>query len=321
MKLKIPYRINIAGAYLDCINDPVITATINKYLTFNYTKRDDNIIIVDSKEFPGLCITDLSPHRHEGNHWSEYVNGCIFAFIRNNFKLQYGCNIEVLNDLPSGIGISSSAAFIVGIIKCIAAVNNLDLSNDLVASLGYYVEHEYLNIPCGRMDFKAVLHEPGIWKVETNDCSFSSDYLISAKHYTGLLLYKEQHEHLTDERFVNIVRDIKDAKENFRQNLKAAYIDYEKAIIACIVYEAQDGKLDESYLGMFLTNTYVNIIANIFDEREKLNEIANKPEGVYGGKLLGSGLKGARFLLINKEYKDKIIDMYKNEYQIMECEI
>jgi len=317
MIIKIPYRINWAGAYLDCIEEPVITSTIDKYLTFKCTERNDNIVIVDSKEFPGLCITDLSPHRHEGNHWSEYVNGCIFAFIRNNFKLYLGCNIEVINDLPSGIGISSSAAFIVGIIKCIAAVNNLDLSNDLVASLGYYVEHEYLNIPCGRMDFKAVLHEPGIWKVETNDCSFSNDYLISNKHYTGLLLYKEQHEHLTDEKFINLVRDIKDAKENFRQNSKSTYIDYEKAIIAGIVYEAQRGRLDESYLGMFLANTYLNINVNLFNTDCNLIKI----NGIYGYKLLGSGLKGARFLLIDKEYKDRIIDIYKDEYQVVECEI
>jgi hypothetical protein len=36
------------------------------------------------------------------------------------------------------------------------------MSTDLIAHLGYWVEHDYLNIPCGRMDFKAVLHKPGI---------------------------------------------------------------------------------------------------------------------------------------------------------------
>ena len=317
MKLKIPYRINIAGAYLDCIDEPVITATINKYLTFACNKRDDDVIIVDSKEFPGLCITDLMPHAHIQKHWAEYVNGCIAAFTRNNFKLKLGCNITVENDLPSGIGISSSAAFIAGIIKCLAWANNLDLSADLIARLGYWVEHDYLNIPCGRMDFKAVLHDRGIWKVETISNSLSDDYLIDTKHYTGLLLYKEQHEHMTDEKFINIVREIKDAKYNFKENLVSQYINFEKNIVDCLFWRAQDNKLSESWLGMFINNSCINMTRNLFNQQFSFNET----EGVYGDKLVGSGLKGAHFLLINKEYKDKIIDKYKGEYQVVECEI
>ena len=42
MEFKIPYRINIAGAYLDCIEEPVVTATIDKYLTFQFKERFDD---------------------------------------------------------------------------------------------------------------------------------------------------------------------------------------------------------------------------------------------------------------------------------------
>ena len=132
------------------------------------------------------------------------------------------------------------------------------------------------------MDFKAVLHGPGLWKVETANNLLSDDFLIDTKHYTGLLIYKEQHEHMTDEKFINIVREIKDAKYNFKENLFSQYISFEKNIVDCIVWKAQEDKLNESWLGMFMTNTYVNIMANIFDERERLHEIVNRPEGVYG---------------------------------------
>lgn len=317
MTIKIPYRINWAGAYIDCIEEPVITSTIDKYLTFNCTERDDNIVIVDSKEFPGLCITDLSPHKYEGRHWSEYVNGCIFAFIRNNFKLHCGCNIEVINDLPSGIGISSSAAFIVGIIQCLCWANDIIMSTDLIAHLGYWVEHDYLNIPCGRMDFKAILHEPGIWKIDTADISLANDYLISNKHYTGLLLYKEQHEHLTDEKFINLVRDIKDAKNNFKKNLVSQYIDFEKTIVTGITYEAQEGKLNEGYLGMFMNQAYLNMLVNLFNQECKYTEL----DGLYGEKLLGSGLKGARFLLIDPAHKEQIIKLFEKDYHVAEIKI
>ena len=58
-------------------------------------------------------------------------------FNKNDFVLHFGCDIIVNNDLPSGIGISSSAAFIVGIIKCIAEVNKLNLSDNIVSKFSY----------------------------------------------------------------------------------------------------------------------------------------------------------------------------------------
>ena len=316
MDLKIPYRINWAGAYLDCIDEPVITSTIDKYITFHCTKRDDKQVVIFSKEFNDTYKTNLKPKAHKENKWTSYVDGCITVFTRNNFKLLSGCDIEVENDLPSGIGVSGSAAFIVGIIQCLCWANDIIMSYDLIAHFGYWVEHDYLNIPCGRMDFKAVLHEPGIWKIDTADISLVHDILLDHNHYTGLLLYKEQHEHLADEEFASIVRDIKDTKNNFKNNLLSEYIDFEKNIVDCIVYESHENKLNE-VLGIALRSSCLNMSVNLFKKQYE----ANKTEGVFGEKLVGSGLKGAKFLLINKAYEDKIIECFKQDYNVVEVNI
>lgn len=308
MTIKIPYRINLAGAYLDCIDEQVVTSTIDKYLTFTFEKRDDEIIVVDSKEFPGLCITNLRPHGCEHSHWADYVNGCVF--VLNDFNLTHGCNITVENDLPSGIGLSSSAAFIIGIIKCITYVNNLNLSDDLLANLGYSVEHDYLNIPCGRMDFKAVLHEPGLWKLDTRNSSLLSDNLLSIRHFTGLVLYKDQHEHLTDKRFTNIVMEIRDAKYNFKENLFSQYINFEKAIVACIAYDTKNEMYHVDYLGASLTQTYLNMVRNLFDKPCEYDKMI---EGVYGYKLLGSGLTDSYFILINTDYEKELTNKFTED--------
>ena len=317
MEFKIPYRINIAGAYLDCIEEPVVTATIDKYLTFQFKERFDDEVWVYSEEFGKSYKTDISPKANNQKDWTRYVDGCITVFTRNNMRLFKGCDIVVKNDLPSGIGISSSAAFIIGIINCLSYANKFWLSTDTIASFGYWVEHDYLNIPCGRMDFKAVSHAPGLWKIDTANISLEKDYLLDNKHYTGLLLYKEQHEHLTDEKFINIVRDIKDAKYNFRNNISMQYINFEKSIVDGIVWEAQNDKLNEGYLGSFLYSSYVNIKANILNEYPHID----KPEGVYGSKLVGSGLKGASFVLINPDFKDELIKYYEKEYNVVECQL
>lgn len=308
MKLKIPYRINWAGAYLDCINEPVITSVINKYLTFKCKKRKDNIVIVDSKEFPEMCITDFKYHPFDSNHWCQYVNGCIAVLLKNNFKLEKGCEITVYNDLPSGIGAASSASFIIGIIKSILWANKIKISDDLIANYAYLVEHDYLHIPCGKMDFKAVLHSRGIWKVDTSNFSLDSDKLLDKSSYVGLLIYNnnEKHENLTDKTFSSFAQDIK---------LKYQYIEFEKVIVNALVEQSKQKYLNAAWLGMFMNNTYLNMTVNLFREKCTFNET----EGVYGDKLLGSGIKGAHFLLVDKNKIKDLINKYNKNYTVIKC--
>ena len=84
-----------------------------------------------------------------------------------------------------------------------------------------------------------------------------------------------------------------------------------------IVWEAQNARLNEGYLGSFLYSSYVNIKANILNEYPHID----KPEGVYGSKLVGSGLKGASFVLINPDFKDELIKYYEKEYNVVEYQL
>ena len=158
------------------------------------------------------------------------------------------------------------------------------------------------------MDFKAVLHEPGIWKIDTSSFCLNKDVLLQKSKYVGLILYKKQHEHLTDEKFNSLVKEIE-------SNLRYSYIDFEKNIIEGIIYEAQTNKLNANYLGMFINQTYLNMNVNLFDQKCELN----KTEGVYGDKLLGSGLKGAHFLLVDKNKIKNLIKKYNKDYTITKC--
>ena len=316
MIIKVPYRINWAGAYLDCINEPVITSVIDKYITAESRSFFSKYIIVYSKEFDLTYKAEFCPviKEHTYNSWTDYINGCIAVFARNNIKLTQGCQIDITNDLPSGLGVSSSAAFIISIIKTICYWNKLDLSDNLIAKFGYWVEHNYLQIPCGRMDFKAVLHEPGIWKIDTSTCDLGADIKLDDKHYSGLLIYNEQHNHSVDGKFLDNVTRIKEAKQN---TLASQFIHFEESIVDCTSWWASEKGLDENYMGACLTQSMLNLKVNIFNEEYHINKI----DGVYGEKLVGSGLKGAKFLLIDPKYKEDIIAKYNTEYKVESVEI
>lgn len=314
MIIKVPYRINWAGAYLDCIEKPVVTSVINKYIKVKSKSRDDNKVSVFSNEFNTIYETDLCPNLNRRFSWTDYIDGCIAVFVRNNIFIKQGCSMLIDNDLSSGLGVSSSAAFIVAVLKTICYWNNLDLSDSLIAKFGYWVEHDYLQIPCGRMDFKAVLHEHGIWKIDTSTDDLAADSRLDDKHYEGLLIYNEQHNHSADSRFMNIVSRIKNAEAN---TLLGQFIHFEECIVDSIAWRANEKGLNESWLGMFLNYSMINLKRNLFDEKFELNNL----EGVYGDKLVGSGLKGAHFLLINKEYKEELMKELSKDYNIVEVEI
>ena len=313
MVIKVPYRINWAGAYLDCIEAPVITSTLDKYITAKSSKRKDKRLSIKSKEFSSFIYeTDLQPSLTKNNNWTDYVNGCITVFTRHNFKLTTGCDIVISNDLPSGLGVSSSAAFIISIIKTLCYWNNLELSDNLIAKFGYWVEHHYLQIPCGRMDFKAVLHKPGIWLIDTSTDSLDADRQLDNKHYSGLLIYNEQHNHSADDRFLNLVAKIKAAGQN---TIEGQFIHFEECIIDSINWRASEKGLDESWMGMCLNQSMLNLKVNLLDEKFEWADVS----GLYGDKLVGSGLKGARFLLIDPAKKEEIKKVFSKEYIVTEC--
>ena len=323
MIIKIPYRINWAGAYLDCIDEPVITSTVDKYITAESSKRDDNLITVFSYEFNERYETEISPRLLREYKWTDYIDGCIAVFIRNDFNLKTGCDIIVKNDLPSGIGVSSSAAFIIAIIKTLCYHNNIDIDDNLICHFAYWVEHDYLKIPCGTMDFKAVLHTPGIWKIDTSTTSLTRDRQLSNKQYDGLLIYKnEKHEHLTDEQFMNNVINIRNAKFNYKYDNSATnYISFEEQIVNCFNYFAKEDKLDETHLGMLLNQSTLNLRTNLLNTPKTEWKYLGL-EGLYGEKLVGSGLKGGEFLLVNPAYLEEIKEyLCNNNWNVIVCKL
>lgn len=202
--LSVPYRLNWCSAYLDCVRQKVITSTIDKYMRFYYQVNHSGKMRVYSEEMKELyqpSLTKMTPRKY---NWKDYIDGCIAVLSRNNNKLQVGIDIYVENDLPSGIGLSSSACFIIGLLKILFQANQLDYDNRSLVNIAYQVEHDFLQIPCGLMDFKAVLHETGFWLIDTTDCDFTSDELIIEREFDISLLLPQQsrkHELLSNNKF------------------------------------------------------------------------------------------------------------------------
>ena len=298
---KIPYRINWCGSYTDCLGKPAITSTIDKYMYFIFAPNDINMIRVYSDEFDNIFEQWLEPIRFRYGTWVDYITVALQA-LTEVYELNSGANIYVKAGLPSGLGLGSSAMFIMGIIRAIAQINELQLTDNELVELAYKAEHDFLNIPCGLMDFKAIQHTDGTWVIDNGTSKLEFDLPLTWKQFDVMIAYDKhsQHKHLNNKDFDNAAALDGDAASR--------YLEYERTFVnemTKIFNMKYNDDIQLALLGVYM------LLCN-----KNLNEFLdsgtpyyfNNVQGVYGYKALGSGLKGSLFLLVNPDHQNYITE-------------
>jgi galactokinase len=94
------------------------------------------------------------------HHWTDYVVGCVQVVSKKTTLPALEINIK--SDVPIGSGISSSAALCVASVRALKGLTGIDLSDEQIALMAHEAEHDYVGVPCGKMDqFVASLGRPG----------------------------------------------------------------------------------------------------------------------------------------------------------------
>ena len=93
----------------------------------------------------------------------KYVSG---VFLRLGARIKSGFELTMTSTIPVGAGLASSAALLVGTIRCLTEAFQLRLQPADIAEMAYVVEHFDLMTDCGRMDPYAISYA-GISYIET----------------------------------------------------------------------------------------------------------------------------------------------------------
>lgn len=84
--------------------------------------------------------------------WTDYVAGVAMVWGLENAPWREGLRVAVASDVPSGAGVSSSAALEVATARALAAWSGRVLSGAAAADLAWRTETGFVGTPCGRMD-------------------------------------------------------------------------------------------------------------------------------------------------------------------------
>lgn len=160
---KAPARANIIGEHTDYAPNGghVLPTPLPFHTTVTVEASGPaGHVTAASEKYPGESIERSVSENARGGHWTDYVVGCLRVASK---KVEIpGLKVSVKSDVPIGCGISSSAALCVAVVRAVKAMTGATWTDEEIALIAYEAEHDYVGVPCGKMDqFASSVGRPG----------------------------------------------------------------------------------------------------------------------------------------------------------------
>jgi galactokinase len=144
--VRSPGRVNLMGDHTDYNDGFVLPAAIEHATWFAAAPRPDRTVRLRSLE-RGTVELDISELAPTGT-WSDYAAGTLWALGLQ----ESGFDAVMGTTIPVGAGLSSSAAFELGIARIAYELGALSWDPVAAAVAGQRAENEFVGMPCGIMD-------------------------------------------------------------------------------------------------------------------------------------------------------------------------
>lgn len=343
-----PGRVNLIGEHTDyncgfvlpmalpmvtMVMGGVCEGTLSKVVTDNEDCDEPRTFQFDSS----------SDERYELGkpRWGNYLKG-VLALHPNKDDIP-AFKAVVVSSLPSGSGLSSSAALEISFFRFVDELMGISRKNeeDLkeMALLCQKVEHTYALVPCGIMDQlvcsiasqkQAVLID--CRSLDIKQISLTSDEVTlliinsNVKHVLSSSQYpvrKEQCEQACKELGVDSLRDV--TVEELEENVslldevclkRARHVVTENRRCLQMATCLQEGSFEEAGRLMLLSHASLRDDYDVSClELDFLVTMVTQMEGVYGSRMTGGGFGGCTVTLLKRCAVDATIQHVQKEYE------
>lgn len=149
-----PGRLEIIGNHTDHNHGFAIVASASLYIRCVAKKRDDNIINLNSQgsKFYNIKAGEAKPTEKEYSTTDALIKGVVNGLVKRGYHVG-GFDAYCVSEVPSGGGVSSSAAFecLIGAIES-AFYNDNKVSKMDLAKVAQEAERDFFGKPCGILD-------------------------------------------------------------------------------------------------------------------------------------------------------------------------
>jgi galactokinase len=343
-----PGRINIIGEHIDYNDGYVLPAAIDKIICFTFEKNNSNTANIQAIDLNESVAIDVTKEEVLTDIvWTNYLRGVLFQLKLKGYEIG-GFNCAFSSNIPTGSGLSSSAALECGFLFGINEMFNLGIKPVDIALMGQSAEH-WVGINCGIMDqFSSVMGLEN--KVIKIDCR-TLDYTYHEANFVdySLVLFDSNVKHslFTSEynnRRIECNEGLEIIKENYPEissfrdcdvshltslKSKMTYNVYKRSLYAVKeikrviqACEALD-KGDIITLGKLMFETHEGLSKDYevsCAELDYLVDLAKAENDIVGSRLMGGGFGGCAITLVKKgsetAIKDKFTKLYANQFGI-----
>ncbi|ELZ98938.1 galactokinase [Haloferax mucosum ATCC BAA-1512] len=327
-----PGRVNLVGGHTDYNDGLCLPTAVDRHVAVAARPRDDDLLRVHATDFDETATIgpDDAP-----DGWAAYV-AAVARVLREQVAVP-GADLAIASDVPTGAGLSSSAALELATGRALLAAADADLPTVDLALACWRAEREGVGVECGILDqFAAGLCEPD--SALFLDCRTREYEQVSLGGAVGILVIDTGVSHeLADSGYNDRVRECREALSALREasgrsldalrdvdrDLLEAHADaldaahYRRARHVATENERVKRARDALSAGDFerVGEAMVAGHESLRDDYEvscsELDaavELATGTDGVYGARMTGGGFGGSAVALVDGAELGRVMD-------------
>ena len=344
-----PGRINVIGEHTDYNGGHVFPAAISLGVYGVYGPREDKKVCLFSGNVDGDIVEfdiDDTTVEKDDRFWANYFKGMI-TYLREKYdNIDHGFNLYIKANLPSGSGLSSSAAIemLMGII--LKDEFDLDVDRIALAKMGQRTENEFVGLNSGIMDQFACIMGKQDSAIFLDCNSLDYEYLpLALSDYEIIIMATNKEHTLADSAYNNRVRECHNALEKLQKQLdikslgeldndtfdEYAYLINNETEIKRARHAVSENQRtlratkamksgDLAKLGRLINASHISLHYDYEvtgKELDTLVEASWKQPGVLGARMIGGGFGGSAIAIVKKSeaenFKQEVGKIYRDK--------
>lgn len=344
-----PGRINVIGEHTDYNGGHVFPAAISLGVYGVYGPREDKKVCLFSGNVDGDIVEfdiDDTTVEKDDRFWANYFKGMI-TYLREKYdNIDHGFNLYIKANLPSGSGLSSSAAIemLMGII--LKDEFNLDVDRIALAKMGQRTENEFVGLNSGIMDQFACIMGKKDSAIFLDCNTLDYEYKpLALGDYEIIIMATNKPHTLADSAYNDRVRECHDAVKKLQVKLdiktlgeldndtfdeyaylinneteikRARHAVSENQRTLRATKAMQDGDLEK--LGRLIDASHVSLHYDYEVTGQELDTLAEASwaqPGVLGARMIGGGFGGSAIAIVKKDqaeaFKKNVGKIYRDK--------
>lgn len=344
-----PGRINVIGEHTDYNGGHVFPAAISLGVYGVYGPREDKKVCLFSGNVDGDIVEfdiDDTTVEKDDRFWANYFKGMI-TYLREKYdNIDHGFNLYIKANLPSGSGLSSSAAIemLMGII--LKDEFNLDVDRIALAKMGQRTENEFVGLNSGIMDQFACIMGKKDSAIFLDCNTLDYEYKpLALGDYEIIIMATNKPHTLADSAYNDRVRECHDAVKKLQAKLdiktlgeldndtfdeyaylinneteikRARHAVSENQRTLRATKAMQDGDLEK--LGLLIDASHVSLHYDYEVTGQELDTLAEASwaqPGVLGARMIGGGFGGSAIAIVKKDqaeaFKKNVGKIYRDK--------